>query len=155
MQHRAGAACTASRHVHTAAPACVSGVAALDRGFARTAPRRLSLSGTLPAPRRHAPQVPVAAATAFVLLGVEEIGVYIEEPFSILPLEHLVARLDSVRVQGQGSAMGSRTVGAPGRHLRFRGSWFQEPAGYTLDAPQAPKSLHACSRAAAEVRALH
>lgn len=30
--------------------------------------------------------VPVAAVIAFLLLGIEEIGVQIEEPFSILPL---------------------------------------------------------------------
>ncbi|KAI8467194.1 MAG: Bestrophin, RFP-TM, chloride channel-domain-containing protein [Monoraphidium minutum] len=31
--------------------------------------------------------IPICAITAFLLLGVEEIGVSIEEPFSILPLE--------------------------------------------------------------------
>lgn len=28
--------------------------------------------------------VPLAALVAFVLLGIEEIGVYIEEPFSVI-----------------------------------------------------------------------
>ena len=33
--------------------------------------------------------VPISAIVAFLLLGIEEIGVNIEEPFSILPLgEH-------------------------------------------------------------------
>eukprot|EP00798_Chlamydomonas_sp_ICE-L_P022581 gene22581-29714_t len=35
----------------------------------------------------------ITALVSFVLLGIEEIGVYIEEPFSLLPLEGLAARL--------------------------------------------------------------
>ena len=31
----------------------------------------------------------VSALISFVLLGIEEIGIYIEEPFSLLPLEAL------------------------------------------------------------------
>ena len=33
--------------------------------------------------------VPVSAIISFLLLGIEEIGVQIEEPFSILPLGEL------------------------------------------------------------------
>jgi hypothetical protein len=33
--------------------------------------------------------VPVSTLVAFLLLGIEEIGVQIEEPFSILPLERM------------------------------------------------------------------
>ncbi|KAG2494631.1 hypothetical protein HYH03_007150 [Edaphochlamys debaryana] len=40
--------------------------------------------------------VPIAALIAFVLLGIEEIGVYIEEPFSILALEKLVNKLENI-----------------------------------------------------------
>ncbi|PNW76754.1 hypothetical protein CHLRE_11g474700v5 [Chlamydomonas reinhardtii] len=40
--------------------------------------------------------VPIAALVAFVLLGIEEIGVYIEEPFSILALEKLVNKLENI-----------------------------------------------------------
>ncbi|MEW5318591.1 MAG: hypothetical protein WDW38_009804 [Sanguina aurantia] len=36
--------------------------------------------------------IPIAALVACVLLGIEEIGVYIEEPFSILALEALCSR---------------------------------------------------------------
>uniref|UniRef100_A0A7S0S469 Uncharacterized protein n=1 Tax=Chlamydomonas leiostraca TaxID=1034604 RepID=A0A7S0S469_9CHLO len=39
--------------------------------------------------------VPLAALISFVLLGIEEIGVYIEEPFSVMPLERLCDRLDA------------------------------------------------------------
>uniref|UniRef100_A0A7R9YYD9 Bestrophin homolog n=1 Tax=Chlamydomonas euryale TaxID=1486919 RepID=A0A7R9YYD9_9CHLO len=38
--------------------------------------------------------VPITALVSFVLLGIEEIGVYIEEPFSLLPLEALCAKLE-------------------------------------------------------------
>lgn len=38
----------------------------------------------------HWTMVPAAVLIAFLLLGVEEIGVQIEEPFGILPLENLV-----------------------------------------------------------------
>ena len=42
--------------------------------------------------------VPIAGAISFVLLGIEEIGVYIEEPFSLLPLESLCEKLvDSIK----------------------------------------------------------
>lgn len=53
--------------------------------------------------------VVVMGLIAFVLLGIEEIGVYIEEPFSLLPLEALTDRLaqglrmmanDSQKIQG-------------------------------------------------------
>ncbi|GLI65099.1 hypothetical protein VaNZ11_008540 [Volvox africanus] len=40
--------------------------------------------------------IPIAALVAFVLLGIEEIGVYIEEPFSILALEKLVNKLENI-----------------------------------------------------------
>ncbi|KXZ46637.1 hypothetical protein GPECTOR_42g848 [Gonium pectorale] len=40
--------------------------------------------------------IPIAALIAFVLLGIEEIGVYIEEPFSILALEKLVNKLENI-----------------------------------------------------------
>mmetsp|Transcript_4928 Transcript_4928/g.11675 ORF Transcript_4928/g.11675 Transcript_4928/m.11675 type:complete len:406 (+) Transcript_4928:143-1360(+) len=33
--------------------------------------------------------VPLAALVSFVLLGIEEIGIFLEEPFSVLSLEHL------------------------------------------------------------------
>jgi len=33
--------------------------------------------------------VPLAALISFVLLGIEEIGIFLEEPFSVLALEHL------------------------------------------------------------------
>ena len=35
--------------------------------------------------------MPVSGLIAFLLLGIEEIGVQIEEPFSILPLEAMCA----------------------------------------------------------------
>ena len=34
--------------------------------------------------------IPVSAIIAFLLLGIEEIGVQIEEPFGILPLGQLI-----------------------------------------------------------------
>eukprot|EP01024_Parvocaulis_polyphysoides_P007141 TRINITY_DN12147_c0_g1_i10.p1 TRINITY_DN12147_c0_g1~~TRINITY_DN12147_c0_g1_i10.p1 ORF type:complete len:500 (-),score=22.15 TRINITY_DN12147_c0_g1_i10:449-1948(-) len=37
---------------------------------------------------------PATAITAFFLLGIEEIGVQVEEPFSILPLEHYCNRIE-------------------------------------------------------------
>eukprot|EP01026_Neomeris_dumetosa_P048640 TRINITY_DN4216_c0_g1_i4.p1 TRINITY_DN4216_c0_g1~~TRINITY_DN4216_c0_g1_i4.p1 ORF type:complete len:138 (-),score=13.93 TRINITY_DN4216_c0_g1_i4:408-788(-) len=37
---------------------------------------------------------PATAITAFLLLGIEEIGVQIEEPFSLLPLEHYCNRIE-------------------------------------------------------------
>lgn len=40
--------------------------------------------------------VPIAAIISFVLLGIEEIGVYIEEPFSLLPLENLCDKLSRI-----------------------------------------------------------
>ena len=39
--------------------------------------------------------VPASALVAFLLLGIEEIGVAIEEPFSILPLENMWAEVDA------------------------------------------------------------
>ncbi|KAJ9511283.1 hypothetical protein QJQ45_017130 [Haematococcus lacustris] len=38
--------------------------------------------------------VPLTALISFVLLGIEEIGVYIEEPFSVMALERLCERLE-------------------------------------------------------------
>lgn len=38
----------------------------------------------------------VSALISFVLLGIEEIGVYIEEPFSLLPLESLCDKLCTI-----------------------------------------------------------
>ncbi|KAI3434870.1 hypothetical protein D9Q98_002924 [Chlorella vulgaris] len=38
--------------------------------------------------------IPVTAMVAFLLLGIEEIGVSIEEPFSILPLEGICATIE-------------------------------------------------------------
>mmetsp|Transcript_12389 Transcript_12389/g.26765 ORF Transcript_12389/g.26765 Transcript_12389/m.26765 type:complete len:438 (+) Transcript_12389:76-1389(+) len=40
--------------------------------------------------------VPIAALISFVLLGIEEIGVYIEEPFSLLPLDNLADKLQRI-----------------------------------------------------------
>eukprot|EP01025_Chloroclados_australasicus_P036398 TRINITY_DN370_c0_g2_i1.p1 TRINITY_DN370_c0_g2~~TRINITY_DN370_c0_g2_i1.p1 ORF type:complete len:451 (-),score=15.42 TRINITY_DN370_c0_g2_i1:1767-3026(-) len=37
---------------------------------------------------------PATAITAFLLLGIDELGVQIEEPFSILPLEHYCNRIE-------------------------------------------------------------
>ena len=39
--------------------------------------------------------VPASALVAFLLLGIEEIGVAIEEPFSILPLENMWGEVDA------------------------------------------------------------
>lgn len=38
--------------------------------------------------------IPFTALISFVLLGIEEIGVYIEEPFSVMALERLCDRVD-------------------------------------------------------------
>mmetsp|Transcript_14551 Transcript_14551/g.34571 ORF Transcript_14551/g.34571 Transcript_14551/m.34571 type:complete len:293 (+) Transcript_14551:653-1531(+) len=38
--------------------------------------------------------VPISAATAFFLLGIDEIGVQIEEPFSIMPLENFCESIE-------------------------------------------------------------
>jgi predicted membrane chloride channel (bestrophin family) len=63
-------------------------------------------------------EVPVCTAVAFLLLGIEEIGVQIEEPFSILPLEAIcdtiqdnVAELQEAH-QGGGGGKGGGAVGA-------------------------------------------
>jgi len=44
--------------------------------------------------------LPIAGLISFVLLGIEEIGVYIEEPFSLLPLESLCKKLVN-RINGK------------------------------------------------------
>ena len=51
-----------------------------------------------PRPKQNPQQwacVPASALVAFLLLGIEEIGVAIEEPFSILPLENMWSEVDS------------------------------------------------------------
>jgi len=46
--------------------------------------------------------VPVSTIIAFLLLGIEEIGVQIEEPFGILPLEAMCATIEkNLRETGQ------------------------------------------------------
>lgn len=42
--------------------------------------------------------VPISGLMSFVLLGIEEIGVYIEEPFSVLPLEKFCIKLRNMMV---------------------------------------------------------
>ena len=57
-----------------------------------------SLSLSIPSNRKKKKKwacVPASALVAFLLLGIEEIGVAIEEPFSILPLENMWADVDS------------------------------------------------------------
>ncbi|KAK9834162.1 hypothetical protein WJX81_003973 [Elliptochloris bilobata] len=53
--------------------------------------------------------VPATTIIAFLLLGIEEIGVQIEEPFSILPLENLCVAVkeDIAEMCGEGSGMRS------------------------------------------------
>ena len=50
-----------------------------------------------PFPKKHKQWacVPASALVAFLLLGIEEIGVAIEEPFSILPLENMWGEVDA------------------------------------------------------------
>lgn len=43
----------------------------------------------------HWAMVPVSAIIAFLLLGIEEIGVQIEEPFGILPLENMCDTIEA------------------------------------------------------------
>ena len=42
--------------------------------------------------RYHVTMLPVIALIGFLLLGIDEIGVTIEEPFSILPLDAICTR---------------------------------------------------------------
>jgi hypothetical protein len=55
----------------------------------------LSLNSFKPQKKKKWACVPASALVAFLLLGIEEIGVAIEEPFSILPLENMWADVDS------------------------------------------------------------
>ena len=55
----------------------------------------LSLNSFKPQKKKKWASVPASALVAFLLLGIEEIGVAIEEPFSILPLENMWADVDS------------------------------------------------------------
>ena len=64
--------------------------------------------------------VPISALISFVLLGIEEIGVYIEEPFSLLPLESLCDKLDkSIKGKMFQLAWGAQVLLACPEHVMF------------------------------------
>jgi predicted membrane chloride channel (bestrophin family) len=66
--------------------------------------------------------VPILALVSFVLLGIEEIGVEIEEPFSILALDKLCKDVerhvtDMLAMDGQAMAVAEEAVMGQRQHV--------------------------------------
>ena len=66
--------------------------------------------------------VPIIALVSFVLLGIEEIGVEIEEPFSILALDKLCKDVerhvtDMLAMDGQAMAVADEAVVGHKQHV--------------------------------------
>ncbi|PRW33245.1 UPF0187 chloroplastic [Chlorella sorokiniana] len=81
--------------------------------------------------------IPVAALVAFLLLGVEEIGVQIEEPFSILPLEVISSTIEGNIRELQATHGAAAAVPSP-IHDIIRPPQLQSPEGNSSNVVGAP-----------------
>ncbi|KAI7839791.1 hypothetical protein COHA_006590 [Chlorella ohadii] len=81
--------------------------------------------------------IPVAALVAFLLLGVEEIGVQIEEPFSILPLEVISTTIEGNIRELQATHGAAAAVPSPINDF-IRPPQLQSPEGNSSNVVGAP-----------------